>query len=103
MLRGGGIPSAPSLVMQALLRQATAYYYPPSSRAAVSEPVPYSGTVEGWFPEEDCSWTVLDNPDGTSALHIITYSFCYNLLTSDVRFYRDYSFDISYTVPPVAH
>lgn len=35
-------------------------------------------------------------------MHIITYPFCYNPLTTDVTFYRDYSFDISYTVSPVA-
>ena len=78
------------------------HYYPPSSRVAVFESVPYSGAVEGWFPEEECSRTVLDDPDSNSALHIITYPFCYNPLTTDIRFYRDYSFDISCTVSPVA-
>ena len=44
----------------------------------------------------------MDSLDSTSTLHIVTYPFCYNLLTTDVRFYKDYSFDISYTVSLVA-
>lgn len=64
-------------------------------------PIPYSGTLEGWFPEEDYRWEILENPDGTSTLVIVMYPFHYNPLTTDVRFYRNYSFEISYTISPV--
>jgi len=57
---------------------------------------------EGWFPEEKYSWGVTENPDGSSTLAIIMYAFCYNPLTTDIRFYKNYSFDIAYTISPVA-
>ncbi len=65
-------------------------------------PVPYSGTLEGWFPREDYRWEILENPDGSATLVILMYPFHYNPLTTDVRFYTNYSFDINYTVSPVA-
>ncbi|MEA1865910.1 MAG: PKD domain-containing protein [Euryarchaeota archaeon] len=65
-------------------------------------PVPYSGTLEGWFPGEDYRWEILENPDGSATLVILMYPFHYNPLTTDVRFYANYSFDINYTVSPVA-
>jgi len=57
---------------------------------------------EGWYPEEEYSWKAWENADGTTTLVIIMYPFYYNPLTTDVRFYRNYSFDINYTVSTVA-
>ncbi|NOZ28117.1 MAG: hypothetical protein GXP39_08715 [Chloroflexi bacterium] len=64
------------------------------------EPQTYAGPVEGWFPGKDYAWEVMENPDGTSTLNITVYAFQYNPLTTDVRFYRRYGFDIAYTVSP---
>ena len=64
--------------------------------------VPYSGPVEGWFPEQDYRWNVVDNPDGTATLVIVMYPFYYNPLTTGIRFYKNYSFDITYTISDVA-
>jgi hypothetical protein len=75
---------------------------PLDATCPVGYPVPYTGTVEGWFPEEDYGWQVIGNPDGSTTLVIVMYPFYYNPLTTDVRFYKNYSFDISYTVSPVA-
>jgi parallel beta-helix repeat protein len=64
---------------------------------------PVSGVDDGWVPAQgNYRWEILENPDGTSILVIIMYPFYYNPLTTDVRFYKNYSFDINYTVSPVA-
>jgi hypothetical protein len=65
-------------------------------------PEPYGGNVEGWFPEEVYDWAVLENPDGTSVLVVTMYPFYYNTLTTDVEFYKEYTFEIVYTVSAVA-
>jgi parallel beta-helix repeat protein len=65
-------------------------------------PVPYFGTLEDWFPDKEYSWETLENPDGTTTLVIILYPFYYNPLTTDVKFYKNYSFDINYMASPVA-
>ncbi len=51
---------------------------------------------EGWYPEEDFSWEVLINSDGSSSLVIAVYPFYSNAETTDIRFYRNYRFDIDY-------
>jgi hypothetical protein len=58
---------------------------------------------EGWFPHPgaDYSWYTVENADGTTTLVITIYAFYYNSLTTDVRFYKNYSFDINYTFSPV--
>jgi|GEM_PF-1680333 len=57
---------------------------------------------EGWFPEEEYRWDILENPDGSTTLVIIMYPFYYNSLTTNVEFYKNYSFDINYIVSTVA-
>ncbi len=64
--------------------------------------VPYTGTVEGWFPEVSYRWRTRENADGTGTLTVIIYPFRYNPLTTDVRFHNTYEFDIDYIVSPVA-
>ncbi|HEY65243.1 MAG TPA: hypothetical protein G4O02_11800, partial [Caldilineae bacterium] len=73
---------------------------PITPTVCLCEPQAYSGPVEDWFPEEDYTWEVVENPDGTSTLIITVYAFQYNPLTTDVRFYRRYGFDIAYIVSP---
>ncbi|MBN1487252.1 MAG: right-handed parallel beta-helix repeat-containing protein, partial [Anaerolineae bacterium] len=56
-----------------------------------------------WLPgKEPYEWSVLDNPDGSSVLSLILYPFEYNPATTDVRFYRDYAFDIDYLTSTVS-
>jgi hypothetical protein len=58
-------------------------------------------TNSGWYPEEEYRWQIVENPDGSTTLRIMMYPFYYNPLTTDVKFYKDYRFDISYTVSSV--
>jgi hypothetical protein len=52
------------------------------------------GGDEGWYPEEDYRWNLWENLDGSTTLVIVVYPFYYNAETTDVRFYKDYRFDI---------
>lgn len=47
-----------------------------------------------WTPEEDFRWGSVENPDGTATVFITIYPFYYAPLTTDVRFYKDYTFFI---------
>ena len=53
----------------------------------------------GWFPEltKQYEWKVIENPDKTTTLIIKMYPFYYNGQSTDVRFYKNYSFTIDYT------
>ena len=64
-----------------------------------SDPLPDGN--EGWYPEEDSRWRVWGNPDGSTTLVIVMYPFYYNPETTDVRFYKNYRFDIEYIVSNV--
>jgi parallel beta-helix repeat protein len=55
-----------------------------------------TATSSEWWPERIFDWTIRENPDGTSVLMVKVYPFYYNPLTTDVRFYKNYSFDIDY-------
>jgi hypothetical protein len=56
----------------------------------------------GWYPEEkDYDWRVLENPDGSTTLVILMYPFYYDPTTTDVRFYKDYDFEIDYSYSTV--
>jgi hypothetical protein len=57
---------------------------------------------EGWYPEIEYGWSVVQNVDGSSTLFIAMYPFSFNALTTDVQFYKNYSFHIDYTVSPLA-
>lgn len=57
---------------------------------------------EGWYPEEDYNWKVLEDVDGKTTLVIVMYPFYYNSTTTEVKFYKTYSFDIEYIVSKVA-
>ena len=57
---------------------------------------------KGWYPEKEYEWRVWDNPDGSTTLVIYMYPFYYNPETTDVKFYRNYKFDINYIVSTVA-
>jgi hypothetical protein len=62
---------------------------------------PSESTGAEWYPEEEYSWEVIENPDGSTTLLIMIYPFYYNPLTTDIEFYRNYKFDISYTASTV--
>lgn len=74
----------------------------------VMEPLSSSGSDlppdgnEGWYPQEDYRWRVWENPNGSTTLVIVMYPFYYNAETTDVRFYKNYRFDIEYIVSSVA-
>lgn len=50
---------------------------------------------EGWYPKVDYSWRTEQNNDDITLI-ISMYPFYYNQLTTNVRFYKNYKFDIEY-------
>jgi len=58
--------------------------------------------MESWVPDADYSWTVMQDPDGTSRLTIVMVPFYYHPGSTDVAFYKNYSFDIDTTISPVS-
>lgn len=56
---------------------------------------------KGWYPEEEYGWRLWENPDGSTTLVIELYPFYYNPETTDVKFYKNYRFDIEYIVSNV--
>jgi hypothetical protein len=56
---------------------------------------------KGWYPEEEYSWRLWENPDGSTTLLIELYPFYYNPETTEVKFYQSYCFDIEYIVSNV--
>lgn len=64
------------------------------------EPSPIN--QQGWYPEKDFDWNLQINSDGSSTLLIAVCPFHYDAETTDVRFYRHYSFDIGYVPSTVA-
>ena len=62
---------------------------------------PSESTSTEWYPEEEYRWEVIENPDGSTTLLIMMYPFYYNPLTTDVEFYKNYTFEINYTASTV--
>jgi hypothetical protein len=58
---------------------------------------------EGWFPdlESEFDWAVDENPDGSTTLVIAIFPFYYNTETTDVIFYKNYSFRIGYILSTI--
>jgi hypothetical protein len=56
---------------------------------------------EGWYPPRDYAWATHPNANGSSTLVIRIYPFYYNPLTTDVRFYQNYSFEVHHTTSSV--
>jgi hypothetical protein len=52
----------------------------------------------GWHPEKEYDWRLWENLDGSTTLVINLYPFYYDPETTDVRFYKNYSFDIAYVI-----
>ncbi|RMF56048.1 hypothetical protein D6745_00480 [Candidatus Woesearchaeota archaeon] len=63
-----------------------------------SDPIDdFSMAVHEWYPEKEYDWKVINEPNSTK-LMLIIYPFYYNALTTDVKFYRDYTFHVDYIV-----
>ena len=58
-------------------------------------------TQGGWYPEEEFTWQVMINSDGSSELLLAVYPFYYNPGTTESRFYAYYIFDIEYVLTDV--
>ena len=66
----------------------------PQVSGTAAAPPPLPGAAE-WFPEKAFDWDLQENPDGGSTLRIRIYPFFYNALTTGVKFYKNYRFDVS--------
>ncbi|HHH41509.1 MAG TPA: hypothetical protein ENK56_05845, partial [Chloroflexi bacterium] len=53
-----------------------------------------------WWPEQTFEWTTFESPDRTT-LALTVYPFVYNSRTTEVRFYKSYSFTVDYVVSDV--
>ena len=60
-------------------------------------PEPYDGPVEDFYPDYNFNWHILKNSDGSTTLNINIYPFTYNPLTTHVKFYKYFDFDVLYT------
>ncbi len=58
-------------------------------------------TEDSWWPTEPFDWEAVNNPDGTGTLRIHAHAFTYNPTTLQARFYKEYTFQVRYTVSPV--
>jgi len=67
-------------------------FWPAISGVASANPTPPA--FSKWFPEQAFDWDVQEDPAGHSTLTIRIYPFFYNSLTTDVKFYKNYHFDI---------
>ncbi len=52
--------------------------------------------ITSWYPhfERPYTWSIVENPDGTSALELRIYPFTYNPATTNARFFKDWTFDV---------
>jgi hypothetical protein len=50
----------------------------------------------GWYPTEAFKWQVTKNGNGSSNLVITVYPFQYNPKTTEVKYYKNFVFDIDY-------
>jgi len=57
--------------------------------------------ADGWVPDDQFSWHVMEDPDGTITLTILMFPFYYDPVTTDILFYKNYSFDIDHIISPV--
>jgi hypothetical protein len=55
-----------------------------------------------WLPGEEFNWRVVDHPDNSVALVLSVYAFHYNPFSTDVQFYKNYTFEIEHTPSSVA-
>jgi parallel beta-helix repeat protein len=62
--------------------------------SAIGERHHASAQSAGWIPSETHRWEVIENPDGSTTLLIMIFPFYYDPDTTNVQFYREYSFDI---------
>ncbi len=59
-------------------------------------PLPIVEMIKGWYPEKEYDWQVWENPDDSTTLVINMYPFYYYPDTTEIKFYRNYEFEISY-------
>jgi hypothetical protein len=57
-----------------------------------------SSNVSGWFPDlsREFDWKIDESTGGGSVLNLAVFPFYYNTDTTEVRFYKNYSFSIDY-------
>lgn len=92
------------LVERAGLVTATALKLPTVDMRDISHTVGETSPTgsDGWYPQEDYNWRSWDNPDGSTLLVITMYPFYYDPETTDVKFYKNYCFDIEYVISSVS-
>jgi len=66
------------------------------------EPIEPIEMKEGLYPELDFEWMVEENIDETSTLEICIYPFYYSPATTQVKFYKNYVFEIDFVSTDVS-
>jgi hypothetical protein len=86
------------LVVTTGLYLPTATLEPDLDRAAPASVV--GATETAWVPDvpQPYAWSVSENSDGSSTLDLLIYPFYYDPATTDLRFYREFGFEVE-TVP----
>ncbi len=84
------------------LMQATGLIIPEVSMETGGIPTDKSHGVlpqnPGFYPSSDFSWETVEYLNGTTILVISMYPFYYDANTTEVQFYKNYSFGISYSL-----
>ena len=52
--------------------------------------------IDGWYPQKVFDWKINNKDDGTIQLAIIIYPFFYEPSTTNVNFYKQYQFEVTY-------
>jgi hypothetical protein len=58
--------------------------------------------IAGWYPEKEFDWKVWSNEDGSSKLMLVVYPFYYRPETTEINFYKQYSFEIEYVYSEIS-
>ena len=75
----------------------------PNPKARQHPPAPVLDPDDSWVPslDQEFTWQVVDNADGTTTLIVKVYPFYYQPLTGNARFHRRYAFEVTSISTPV--
>ena len=81
------------LVQKSGLKPARDLYLPIVS---YGKPEQLSDVKQDWYPAEDFTWDTWENRDASTTVILKVYPFHYNPATTDIEFYTDFLFAVTY-------